>query len=319
MKKIRIGILGCANIVDKMMGPAIKNLSEFDFVAIASRDIKKAIRFSEKFDCDAVNGYQELVERKDIDAIYIPLPIALHEEWAIKAIRNGKHVICEKSLSINYKSVQRIIKEAKSHKKVLFENFMFLYHSQIKKLKECIDNDWIGDIKCLRSSFGFPIFQEESNIRYKKQLGGGSLLDAGAYTIKLAQFVLGFESKILGATLTNHSNYNVDFNGGILMKSKSGIFAQLAFGFDNYYQCNMEIWGDKGKIILERAFTAAPGFMPKMIVEKQNEKSEYILTADNHFEKILQDFYDAIITSDFSRKYNEIEDQARLIQEVFDA
>ena len=95
MNKLRIGVLGCANIARRSVIPAIKSIAEFELLAIASRTKEKAEGFAQEFNCEAIHGYQELIDRKDIDVIYMPLPTGLHEEWSVKALEAGKHILIE--------------------------------------------------------------------------------------------------------------------------------------------------------------------------------------------------------------------------------
>ena len=109
----------------------------------------------------------------------------------------------------------------------------------------------------------------------------------------------------------------VDLWGSALLKSKSkNVTAQLSFGFDNYYQCNYEIWGSKGKIVFHRSFTAGRGFGPKVTIEKQGVITEQTLKADNHFAKILQNFAKSIHSREYQLKYNELLNQSRLLTEI---
>jgi len=96
MKKIRIGVLGCANIAHRSVIPAILSLPDhFELVAIASRTLDKATIFAQEFGCEAMSPYEKLIQRKDIDAVYLPLPTGLHKEWLNKALISGKHVYAE--------------------------------------------------------------------------------------------------------------------------------------------------------------------------------------------------------------------------------
>ena len=106
--KLRIGILGCANIAEKYSIAAFKSLINAELVCIASRNPEKAKNFAQKHGIEPEN-YNSLIERKDIDVVYIPLPVGLHEEWVIKAANAGKHVICEKSLTHDLDSAKRMV------------------------------------------------------------------------------------------------------------------------------------------------------------------------------------------------------------------
>ncbi len=159
-------------------------------VAVASRTKEKAAHFAQKFSCEAIKGYSNLINIDDIDAVYIPLPTGLHEEWIINALNKGKHVIAEKSLATDYTSARRIINEAKNRQLLVMEDFMFTYHHQHAFVKKLIREGEIGDIHFFKSSFGFPP-RSEGDIRYNKKLGGGALLDAGGYVVKATQLFQG--------------------------------------------------------------------------------------------------------------------------------
>jgi len=312
--KIRIGVMGCANIAKRSVIPAIKSINEFELVAVASRSINKAKEFAKLFDCDGIVGYENLLEDKNIDVIYIPLPTGLHEEWVSKALIAGKHVFVEKSFALNYQSTQKLINIAKERQLLIMENFMFLYHKQHQFVQNLIDEGEIGQIRCFRSSFGFPPL-DPKNFRYSKNLGGGALLDAAAYTIKASQLFLGADLKVEAATL-NYDNAEVDIHGGAFLKTPKGLFSEIAFGFDNYYQCNYEIWGSKGKIIAQKAFT--PGFnqKPTIILESSNGIERHEIEAENHFISILLELKKCLEEKCYTAKYNEILDQSRLIEEL---
>ena len=316
MNKLNIGVLGCANIAKRSVIPAIKSINDFNLVAIASRTQAKADEFAQEFGCEAVEGYQNLLERKDIDAIYMPLPTGLHEEWVNKALEAGKHILIEKSLAMNYDSAHRMVDLAREKGLLIMENFMFLYHGQHQYVKDLIAKGEIGELRCFRSSFGFPPL-DEGNFRYSKELGGGALLDAAAYTVRASQLFLGNDLWVEAATL-NNIDANVDIYGGAYLKAANGMFSEVAFGFDNFYQCSYEIWGSKGKITAQRAFTPGVDFKPIITLEQQGEVFNYEVDAENHFVNILNEFKRCIIEKDVEKKYEEILNQSRLLQELKD-
>ncbi len=186
MKKINIGILGCSNIADRYVLPALKSLKEYNVVAAASRSKDKAENFAKKYSCEAIVGYDHLLKRQDIDCVYISLPTGLHHLWAIKALKAGKHIFVEKSMAADLRSVKDILQTAKKARQAVQENFMFGYHPQHALVKKLIHDGRIGDVQFFSGSFGFPPLAA-GNIRYDKALGGGPLLDAGCYPLKAAQ------------------------------------------------------------------------------------------------------------------------------------
>ena len=316
MKKLRIGVLGCANIAKRSVVPAILTIPELELVAVASRTLPKATEYAQLFNCEAVVGYQNLLDRKDIDAIYMPLPTGLHEEWVLKALETGKHILIEKSLAMSYASAQVMVQKAKEKGLLIMENFMFLYHGQHNFVKQLMADGKIGELRCFRSSFGFPPLAND-NFRYNKALGGGALLDAAAYTVRASQLFLG-NDLIVAASNLNYENSEVDLYGGAYLQSKRGAFSEVAFGFDNFYQCNYELWGSKGKITAQRAFTPSPEFKPTITLEVQGQIFNYEVNAENHFVNMLNEFKRCIFAGDLENKYIEILNQSRLLQEVKD-
>lgn len=312
---IRFGVIGCGSIAERLVIPSIINHKSLELVAISSRDKKKAEYFGNKFSCKVVIGYDKLLEMENIDAVYISLPPALHKEWTIKALKAGKHVLVEKPSSISYKDSLEMVTVANQNNLLLMENYMFEYHSQQKFIKNILTREEVGEIRLFKSSFGFPLMNK-NNFRYKKYLGGGVLLDAAGYPIKATQMFLGKNIEVKYAKLNYNDCYEVDMYGSAVLVNEKGQVAQISFGFDSYYQCIYEIWGSKGKIIVERAFTAGPQVKPKVIIERQDYKQEFLLPSDNHCENLLSEFINCVIKRDFNKHIDEIISQARLIDDI---
>lgn len=317
-QKIKIGVLGCASIAERFIIPNIIDMPDkFELVGIASRTEVKASEFASKFKTKAYTGYESLLENGNLDAVYIPLPNSMHYEWIKKALGKSIHVLVEKSLTCSYSQTEELCKLAAHRNLALVENFQFRFHSQLQKIKDLLNNGEIGEIRSLRSSFGFPPFADKNNIRYQDNLGGGALFDAGAYPVKVSQLILGNDLEVKAANLNRSANQSVDIWGGAyLAKARSGLFSEIAFGFDNFYQCNLEIWGSLGKIIADRIFTAPPGFSAKIIVEKQDGRSELVLQPDNHFQNMLNHFYHIIESKSFADEYLQNLNQSRLLHQL---
>jgi len=312
---MNIGVLGCANIAMRSVIPAIKSIPDFNLIAVASRTIEKANEFAQKFQCEAIEGYDKLISRKDIDALYIPLPTGMHLEYVVKALESGKHIIAEKSLGMNYTEVETMVDLAKEKKLLLMENYMFEYHSQHKFVSDLINNNEIGELRLFRSSFGFPPLPKD-NFRFNKELGGGSLLDAAGYPIKAAQIFLGYDVTVKASNLFIDRTLGVDIYGSAYISSNTSIAAEIGFGFDNFYQCNYEIWGSKGKVTALRAFTPQPDYSPRIILEKDNHRKEFSVPPDNHFVNILKEFLRAIKEKDVESHYSKLLNQAKLQEEI---
>lgn len=316
MEKIRIGVLGCANIAHRSVVPAILSIPEkFELMAVASRTIEKAITFAQEFGCDAIAPYESLIDRTDVDALYIPLPTGLHKEWINKALRAGKHVYAEKSIAFTLEDALEMVNNARINNVSLMEGFMFQYHSQNLKVKEMLSNGAIGDIRHFSGSFGFPPFPDSNNFRYNKEVGGGAIFDACGYPVRAAYFLLGESLKVQGASV--HYDNGSSLYGSAFLKGEKGIGASVSFGFDNYYQCNYQIWGNKGKLTVNRAFTPKVDQSTTLTWEHDNKTEIIECRADNHFIKAMVEFH--AIMCDPSRRerhFSEILHQSEALETI---
>jgi predicted dehydrogenase len=317
--KIKIGVMGCANIAKRFLIPAINNHNSFELCGIASRSSDKAISFADNFQTKAYYDYESLVE-SNLDAVYIPLPNGLHYKWIKEALNNNLHVLVEKSLACDFKQVIELNKLAQNKNLVLLENFQFRFHEQLRFIHEKINDGSIGQIQLVRSSFGFPPFDDKDNIRYQKKLGGGALLDAGAYTLKIAQIFLGNDIYVDSASLVNTRDHEVDISGSGFIKQKNGLStAQIAFGFNNFYQNSLEIWGTRGRLFADRIFTAGPGIEPRVIIETNNGAEISTTLQDDHFANLLDHF--CKLTNEEVKnpiEYIDNINQGRLIKEFYE-
>lgn len=307
--------MGCANIAFRSMIPAIRSIPRWELTHIASRTMEKAKKFADEFSCLPVEGYENLLSIDDLDAIYMPLPTGLHGDWIPRCLESGKHVLAEKSLASTFDLTRSLVEMAETSGLLLMENYMFQYHSQHKFVKDLVENGEIGDIRLFRSSFGFPPLPE-GNFRYDKSLGGGALLDACGYTVKASQLFLGSGLEVKAANLYVDEKKGVDIFGSAYLSSPENLVAEVAFGFDNFYQCNYEIWGSKGKITAERAFTPPPTFEPGIILEKQGFHKKYPASPDNHFVNIIKEFHRAIVEKDYENHRQAVLNQARLLEAI---
>ena len=317
--KIKIGVLGCASIAEKAILPAINSLSEhYKLVGIASRTKKKADKFSKQFNTKAYYKYEDLLSVKDLDAVYIPLPNSLHSEWIDNALNVGLNVLVEKSMACNLKEVIKLNKIAANKRLLLMENFQFRFHPQLNYIKQLLRNGEIGELRSLKSSFSFPPLPDPHNIRYNAKLGGGALLDAGAYPLKILQFFLGFETSVIAAKSHFSASKGIDLWGSAYIGSKDqDVGAYISFGFDNYYQCEIELVGSLGRIYTDRIFTAPPNYSPTIDISQNGSDGRLVkLQPANHFINLLMHFKEQIVNqNDFFNEYQQNVHQSRLINE----
>lgn len=320
MDKIKVGIMGCAAIAKRSLAPAFAAHQSFDLTAIASRTAEKASEFAGQYGVRPCT-YDELVAADDVDLIYCPLPTGLHAEWVAKCLEAGKHVLCEKSLACNYDEVSHLVDLARARNLLLMESFQFRFHAQNLYVKKLLQDGAVGPLRQVVVRFGIPPFPEKgANIRYYKELGGGALLDNGAYTLKVASYLLGSDLKVLAAMCDINRpdkdgvGDDVDLTGSIMLRTADGIPVQTAYGFSHFYQNGYEIWGKDGKITTTRAFTARPDFAAPVILETRDGRKEQTFQ-DDHFANLLTHVAECISSGTYEDEYNQDLLQARLVSE----
>ena len=308
-----IGILGASSFAIRSMIPAIKSLPElFNLIGIATKNVHKIKNLDSNI--KIYEDYDQLIEQTNIDIIYIPLPNSLHFEYAKKCLLNNKHVIIEKSIACELEHVIELVNLANINKLTLIENFCFLHHAQFSVLKELLINEYIGDLKYIRTNFSFPPFQDKNNIRYDHHLGGGALLDAGVYPIKIINELIGADLIIENANMIFYEFKNIDIQGyGTLRNNKKDIFAQFFYGFNSYYQCNIELLGTKGRIATNRIFTAPVNYTVTILLEKNGITEILEVPPDDHFVNSLK-YFNHLINNDIYRltEMNSITSHARI-------
>ena len=335
---IRIGIICPSEIAFRRFMPALQKASDkIQFAGIAysspeewfgdtskvspeaineqqERESNKAQTFIDAFGGKIYKGYQTLIESKDIDAIYLPLPPALHFKWAKMALENGEHVFVEKPSTTCLADTDELIRIASDKGLALHENYMFIFHDQLKAIDDVVASGEIGEVRLYRISFGFPR-RAQNDFRYNKALGGGALLDAGGYTMKYAGYLLGETAKAVTAQVNYIPEFEVEMYGSATMVNDKGVTAQLAFGMDNDYKCEIEIWGSQGTISSSRILTAPAGFVPSYTIKKNQEVETRELPADDAFEKSILRFL-SCVNDDEKRveNYNILHRQESLVE-----
>jgi dTDP-3,4-didehydro-2,6-dideoxy-alpha-D-glucose 3-reductase len=250
--RIGIGVLGIADIAVRRTIPAIQRCDRLALVAVASRDPVKAASAGRRFGCAGVVGYERLLARDDVQAVYIPLPNSMHVTWTYAALRAGKHVLVEKSLTADAAAAAQLAEAARGL--ALVENFTFLHHAQHDVVRTLVADGAIGTPRSFNAAFGIPS-ADAGLIRYRRDLEGGSLRENGCYPIRAAQLYLGADIQVRGAHLRLDPTLGVDVAGSVLMVDGDGMSAHCEFGLDLGYRNTYSIWGSAGRIELDWAFT----------------------------------------------------------------
>jgi predicted dehydrogenase len=200
MSELRIGILGAAGIVARVVTTPAAILPRVEATAIAARGLDRATAYANEHGIPTAYGsYEDLLADPRINAIYNPTPNGLHGRWTIAALRAGKHVLCEKPFTANAREARAVALEADASGLVVMEAFHYRYHPLILRLLEILGSGEIGAIRSVDLTFVGPR-PPAGNIRWDWQLAGGALMDMGSYAVHLVRTVLGSEPKVVSAS-----------------------------------------------------------------------------------------------------------------------
>ena len=332
MKKIKIGIICPSEIAFRRFLPAIAKCEEAEYAGVAhaaaaewaaegtppaallKKDGEKALAFQKEAGGRVFPSYGELLRSPEVEAVYIPLPPALHFEWAEKALQEGKHVFLEKPATCSLADTKTLIALARTKGLALHENYMFVYHAQLVRLKELTAA--IGKVRLYRIAFGFPR-RAADDFRYNKALGGGALLDCGGYTLRLASLLLGESARVCASRLNYEEGCEADLYGSATLENEEGIAAQAAFGMDNAYKCQLEVWGSKAQLTADRVFTPPADLAPKLTIQNNDGIRTIEVEADDQFRNSIGVF-EGCMKDKATRenRYSDIQKQSVIVDKL---
>ncbi len=243
---LRLGILSSANIAHGFCeGNAGSALVRIE--AVGSRSAEAAAAFAARHGITRVHAsYEALLDDPAIEAIYNPLPNSMHAEWTERALRAGKHVLCEKPLSLTLAEAQRMFATARETGRVLLEAYPYRYQPQTIRLRELLAEGAIGEVRLVQSFFGFSL-GTGPNIRLDPALGGGGLLDAGCYAVSLARLAAGRRPlSVAGHARLGPSGVDIGFAGTV--NYEGGAMAQVGCAMDAAPMRCATVFGSRGSI-----------------------------------------------------------------------
>ena len=293
---IRIGVLGAAAIVPAALTNPARSVPEVQIVSIAARDPNRADSFARRHNIPrAHRTYADLIADPEIDAIYNPLPNGLHAEWTIKALRAGKHVLCEKPFASNTKEALEMAEAAKESGKILSEAFAYRYHPLTARVKEIISSGELGKIKNIEARFCF-LLPIPSNIRFRYDLAGGSLMDAGCYPVSLTRYLIGAEPEVLSAK-AKLFRPNVDSRMEAELKFPNDIQARIVCDMlsPRLFHSSLHVQGDAGELKVFSPFQ--PHVIHRLTIRTNKTNWSGTVKGVNSYTLQLRAFAQAILSN----------------------
>jgi predicted dehydrogenase len=269
-KKIRWGVLGVAGIAIKKVIPAMQQGELTEITAIASRDCTRAEQAAKELGIPKAYGsYEELLADPDIDAVYNPLPNHLHVPWSVKAAEAGKHVLCEKPISLTVAEARTLIAARDKAGVKIGEAFMVRTHPQWLRARELVRAGEIGELRAVMGAFSY-FNNDPENIRNVPEYGGGGIMDIGCYPITMSRFLFDREPQRVIGLFDRDPKMQTDRLASAMLDFDSG---QATFTCSTQlvaYQ-RMQILGTKARIEIEIPFNAPPDQPCRLFVHDGND------------------------------------------------
>lgn len=284
-KKLNWGIITTGWIAGKF-ATDLRQSQTGRLVAVGGRQLADAQKFAADHGAaNAYAGYQGVLADPAVEAVYIGTPHPGHAEWAIKAAQAGKHILCEKPLTMNLADTECVIAAAKQHNVLLMEAYMYRFHPQTRKVVELVRNGAIGDLRLIRASFNILMGFNPAHRMFNKALGGSTILDLGCYPITYSRHIAGavygqdfIEPLEFAGTGHLHPVSGADDFATAVAKFPGDILAELSCGATHLNDNSVELHGTTGWLHIPCPFT--PGLLgqdEKIMLHRRDGGSEEIV------------------------------------------
>ncbi|AZN41576.1 Gfo/Idh/MocA family protein [Paenibacillus albus] len=264
MRKLRWGIMGCAQIATKAFIPSVRASDIHEIVAVASREETKAREFAAAYGIQGAYGsYMEMLANPNIDAVYIPLPNHMHQEWTIHSARAGKHVLVEKPMSVSERHAVQMVEACEQFGVHFQENIMYRFHPRYDRVREIIRSGEIGTLRSVHGVFTSDRSNMKSDIRFHQEMGGGGMYDIGCYLLSAARYVL--EKEPVATTVQaffSPEHGGVDMMASGLVEFPDNVAFTFHCGLWADFSNTLEIRGTLGTIRLPSAFSLRGDLSP---------------------------------------------------------
>jgi predicted dehydrogenase len=257
MNELRWGVLSTAKIGREKVIPGIQVAARCEVVAIGSRDTGRARDVATELGITRVHGsYEALLEDREVDAVYIPLPNHLHREWTIAAARAGKHVLCEKPIAMSSAEAEEMAEVCATEGVLLMEAFMYRLHPSWAAVREIVSSGRIGELRAVQSWFSY-FNDDPTNIRNIREYGGGALMDIGCYSVNLSRMLFGAEPDRIEASITRDPASGVDVLTSALLGFGDGV-ATFTCSTRAEPDQRVHVYGTEGRLSVGIPFNIPP-------------------------------------------------------------
>ena len=269
---IRIGLLGAARITPKALIEPVAKLSNVEIVRVAARDRSRAQAFADTHRiANVCNSYEQLVTADDVDVVYNPLPMSLHAEWTIAALRAGKDVFCEKPFASNASEAAEMVRVAEIEGRVLCEAFHYRYHPMFLRILDEVASGRIGTVQRVEGVFNVPISRQSPSgaidIRWDYAASGGSLMDLGCYPMSWVRHITGEEPTVVSAEAVEDPD-KIDAYITCELAFPSGATGSVTSAMERGPQISLTITGSQGSIVADNPMAPQNGNLLTITTER---------------------------------------------------
>ncbi len=322
MKNLKWGILSTSAFAQRSFIPAAQKSPVAEVYAIASRNLKSAQEVAQKMGISRAYGsYDELINDEEIDIIYNPLPNHMHVDWTAKAMKAGKHVLCEKPLFIDQKDAAGLIKLRNELKVKVGEAFMVKSHPQWQKARELVTTGALGEVNQYIGTFNY-FNADPENIRNIEDYGGGAMWDIGCYTVMTSRYIFGENPLRVMASIHFDPKFNTDILSSVILEFPHNKKAIFTVSTQTAKYQRVSILGTEKVLEIMIPFNAPedrPGTLKLNPGDILLEKVEEIkMETCNHYVKEVEDFTEAILNdTEVPVTLEDALDHCKIIQAVF--
>jgi len=275
---MRLGLLSTAHINGAILSARTGD-APFEVVAVGSRNLGRAQSYAREHTIERAHGsYEELLADPEIDAVYIPLPNHMHVPYSIKAAEAGKHVLCEKPIALNAAEARALL-DARDRTGVLIqEAAMIRVHPRWLATRAELAKGSagkIGELRSIVSSFGYHLRQRD-NVRYRRDMGGGTLLDVGFYPVSISRFCFGAEPTRVLASLTTEPETGVDILAAAMLEFPSG-HSIFSCGMQLSPSQQVALMGGKGRISFDVPWSPYTDRPTRLIIDRSEQLEEPVV------------------------------------------
>lgn len=266
MTTLRWGILSTADIGMTKVTPAIQRADNCEVVAIASRSYEHAHAAANRLGIRTPYGsYEELLEDRDVDAVYLPLPNDLHAEWTYQAAAAGKHILCEKPLALTAEQARDMIEACADAGVKLQEAFMYRHHPTWVEAVRLVRSGAIGELRTVQSFFSY-YNDDPDNIRNRLENGGGAIMDIGCYCINVARMLFDEEPTSVRSVVHRDADMGIDTLVSALLEFSDGRQSGFTCSTRAEPDQRVSIVGTEGRIEVEIPFNIPPDIETRIAV-----------------------------------------------------